>query len=148
MENISPEQEFVMGYREAQERARAGAQVMGTEIEGRGALARAQERLEKRTGSAADRKLLIFFRQVAEMYKRFAPDDEVLMMDEFHRLPNYKYKNPYAFLLAYIATRERPLTREMLYTLYGYARASDVGNLSPEDIIRYYRLIQGIKGVE
>lgn len=134
-----------LGYREMQERARAGADVMGTEIEGRGVLARAQQKLERRVGSAADRKLLAFFRELTPLYKRFAPNDEVLALEEFNRLPNAKYKNPYAFLLAYIAAREG-LTRESLAVLKGFVDAAQVSNVSEEDIIRYYRLLMKQQG--
>ena len=139
------EQEFVMGYREAQERGRGGADIMESQIEGQGSLARQQERLGQKTGSAAERKLLGFYHELSKIYARFAPNDEVLMFDEFRGLPNPTYKNPYAFLLAYIGVREGPLTKPLLAKLYGYAKDTGVSNISEEDIIRYYRLLQRVK---
>lgn len=137
--------EFVMGYREAQERGRGGAEIMETQIEGRGSLARAQERLQSRINNPADKKLNIFYRQISDLYKRFAPNDEVLILDEFHSLPNQTYKNPYAFLLGYIGIREGKLTKNLLKTLMDYARETNVLNLSEPDIIRYYRLLERIR---
>lgn len=139
------EEEQVMGYQEMQERGMAGADIMGTAIEGTGALARAQERLEVRTGNAADRKLLAYFRQLKPLYRRFAPNDEVLAFDKFHSLPNQKYKNPYAFLLGYIAIREEPLTKESVRELFNYAKQLDTPNISEADIIRYYRLLKTLQ---
>jgi hypothetical protein len=147
----------VMGYGEMQERGMAGADIMATDIEGSGALARAQQKLDLKTGSAADRRLVSYYRQIKNLYKRFAPNDEVLMFDKFKSLPNQRYKNPYAFVLAYIALREektvkkrvngifvyeQELTRADLQTIFGYAKELNTPNISEADVIRYYRLLK------
>jgi hypothetical protein len=142
-EEFEDTQPTVMGYRELEQRARAGAEIMGTDIEGDDRLARAQRRLEiKQVGSTTERSLLAYYRELQNYYKRFAPDDEMIMFDKFRGLQNYTYKNPYAYLLAFIAVREGDLTRARLDELMKYARLTDVPNLEEADIIRYYRLLK------
>jgi hypothetical protein len=130
-----------LGYGEMAARGRAGAS-LGTEIEGaKGALARAQRRVELgQVGNITERTLLAFFNQVGEDYK-FAPDDEVRVLDTFRNLPNYTFKNPHAFLLAYIARGEGSLSRESLVRLIGYSKTQKVAEA---DIVRYYRLLLNI----
>jgi hypothetical protein len=133
----------VMGYGEMKERWRAGAEIMATEIEGTGTLARAQQKLElKQAGSSTERALLAFYNEVKRSYyKRFAPDDEVLMFDRFRGLKNYTFKNPYAFLLAYIAEREGALDKRQLAELMDIVKGTGTSNVEEADIIRYYRLL-------
>ena len=141
------EEKDVLNYAEMQQRYRAGAEIMATEIEGQGALARAQQKLElKQAGSSTERALLAFFRDVKRnYYKRFAPNDEQLMFDKFKSLKHYIYKNPYAFLLAYIAIREGPLTKERLRDLMTIVKDAVISNIEEADIIRYYRLLNKLQ---
>lgn len=144
-DNDAEDEEYVMGYNEMQERGMAGADIMGTEIEGTGALARAQQKLDLKAGSAADRRLVSYYRQVKGLYKRFAPNDEVLMFDKFKSLPNQKYKNPFAFVLGYIAIREEPLTKKKIQTIFSYAKELNTPSVSEADVIRYYRLLKKLQ---
>ncbi len=142
------ENETLMGYGEMRERGAGGADIMGTTIEGTGALAKAQERIAQRAeGVGIDRKLLAYFSLLKNEYKGFAPNDQQLMFDRFHSLKHYEYKNPYAFLLAYIAQREdgNKLTKKTFSRIMNIARATDAPSLSEADVIRYFRLLKGNK---
>ena len=140
-------EQTLMGYGELEQRWRAGAEIMATEIEGQGALARAQQRLElKQAGSSTERALLAYFREIKNTYyKRFAPDDEVLVFDKFRGLKHYTYKNPYAFLLAYIIVREGALTKAKLHEMMIIIKQTAVSNVEEADIIRYYRLLNKLQ---
>ncbi len=139
---IDDDEPTVMGYRELEQRQRAGAEIMATEIEGSGALARAQQKLEfKQAGSSTERALLSFFKELKNHYKRFAPNEEVLMFDKFKSLSYSTYKNPYAYLLAYIAVREGGLTRSNLHDLLNIVKDANISNVEEADIIRYARLL-------
>lgn len=133
--------EFILGYGEAQARARAGGQIMGTEIEGHGRLARMQELVERRQkGTQQEVQFLILFNELRE---HFAAADEVHLKDKFLGLPNAAYKNPAAFLLAEIVLQQG-LTRESLRDARTLAGQIDQGGVVEEDILRYCRLLQKV----
>lgn len=143
-ENNTFENELVMGYTEGQERARAGGGDMLTQIEGEGALARAQQRMEQRqAGTQLDRRFLGYFNEVKNVYPRFNIDDEVVLKDKFNALKNHMFKNPQAFILATIALREGNYKLEHKNILFAFDLASktDQFTLTEADIIRYCRLI-------
>lgn len=136
---------LVMGFREGIERQRTGAQFMGTQIEGEGVLARAQQRMQRRQeGNQVEQQLLIYFGQLGEHYKGFSVDDEVVVLDKFRGLKHYLYKNPYVFLLSYIATYEsrgKELTKRALKLALELAVKTNQLYVKDTDIVRYWRLI-------
>ena len=137
--------EYTTGYREMEQRGPGGPDAMATIIEGSTVLARAQERMLQRSeGFAIDKRLLSYFGQLRDVYKRLSSGDQQIMFDQFHNLKNYEYKNPYAFLLAFIAVREdkKKLSKQTLSSLIKMARDLETPNISESDIIRYYRLLQ------
>ena len=136
--------EYVMGYSEGIQRARGGAQVMGSEIEGKGLLAKFQERQDRRqAGTQLDRKFLADLSELKRFYSNFGVDDEVFLKNKFTSLHLHEYKNSTTFLLAVIALREGEgkLSKEGLKVAFNLA--SDINQLSitNEDVIRYCRLI-------
>lgn len=145
---------FVMGYQESTQRARAGAGLMGSQIEGTGILARAQQRIERRQlGSQIEGQLLAYYTEVSQLYRGFAADDEVIMMQKFKGLKHYKFKNPQVFLLAYIAytisKNGKDLDSQTVKLCMNLATDTDQLSITEESIIRYWRLISGeIRGAQ
>lgn len=143
-DDFGGQDEFVMGYTEGQERARAGGGDMLTIIEGEGALARAQQRMEQRQASTQlDRRFLSYYNEVRSIYPRFNIDDEVILKDKFNALKNHSFKNPQAFILATIALRESnySLTHDKVLFAFDLASQTNQLTISEADIVRYCRLI-------
>lgn len=143
------EPEYVMGFNEGQARGRAGA-LLGTVIEGaRGsALMRAAQRLEMREeGTLIDRQFVAYFFSLRELFPRFSDNDEVALLNRFHELKHYEYKNVYATLLAFIFSylveenaRRRSSGGELKQVMQ-IARSSGHEEITEEDVVRYYRLV-------
>lgn len=138
--------EFEIGFGELMERERAGAQIMGTEIEGQGKLAKVQQYIERRqAGTQNERRMLNYFIELSDIYKNFSADDEVVLKDKFSKLPHSKYKNPLAFLLAEIILREGngEITKKGLNVAKGLIKETNqVGFIIEEDLVRYCRLLK------
>lgn len=131
----------VLNYTELAARGRAGAQAMATTIEGTGALARAQRRVELRQeGGMTERQLIAYFNELRAT-QAFAADEEVAVVDKFKKLQHYSLKNPFSFLLSYIAVAKGDLTKATLAAQMTIARATGHPEITQSDIIRYYRLL-------
>jgi hypothetical protein len=134
--------EFVMGFQEGQARARAGGQIMGSQIEGEGRLARLQQFVDYRQkDTQIERQFLSAF---FEFRDQFNEADEVLLKDKFLSLKNFTYKNPVVYLLAeYVLHQGRgEITRVALHEALRLAEGIDQKEITEEDIIRYCRLLQ------
>lgn len=140
--NAHTGQETTIGFLEATARARAGGQVMGTQIEGQGGLARIQEIMERRqAGSQIERLFLSKFYQISQVYQGIDADSEVVLKDKFLKLRHASCKNPTAFLLAHIAlNKSGNITKKGLHLASKLAVEIDE-TIFEEDIIRYCRLI-------
>ncbi len=132
--------EFVMGFQEAQQRARAGGGTMATQIEGGGRLARLQEILQFRDkGSQQERQFLSTF---FELRNSFAESDEVYLKDKFLALKNSAYKSPAAFLFAEYILRagNGAITKAAIQNAKQLAIETE-SDVTEEDLIRYCRLL-------
>ena len=132
-----------LNFNEMQERAAAGAQIMGTTIEGDNALARAQRRMELReAGFTVEQELLSYFRELSSLVP-FAVDAEQVGVDLFRNLSRPEYNNPYAFwLVCWILSSMDELTPQWVERALELARKTGKDDIIDADLIRYFRLLR------
>lgn len=148
-ENIWEEdkgEEFVMGFAEGQARTNLGGQIMGTDIEGGGRLARLQELQRKRDPSAKhELKFMEVFSKIKKDTKYdFGQDAEEALKNSYLGLRHSLYKDPALFIFANIAifgTGGR-ITKKGLDEAKKLSRKTEYIFLT-EDLIRYCILIGG-----
>lgn len=151
---MSEEEQWEDTYRQ-QERAGRGEEML-TEVEGRGVLAKAQRRQQRRDldNQIRDR----FTTYIIEITKFFNSDKNRdndgypyenylenreknnMLIDKFDRLPRKEYRNIYAFILGYIFY-ESQNDIELINKILNSNIVDINQNISDTDVIRYSRLM-------